>query len=184
MQFPLQLPPETPADRQLEIWARLLPADGEKVLAHAELNLTEPSPFSSERPELVVLGEQAVELESPDGELAETGQQPLVVTESDSLSVGEWDGWQVARPGEHKTAASLQQQVSIWRKATQPLPTKLSHGRPVSATADELAAGGAERIASRDKPAKVEPPAWSPERGTSAVEPASKLAPRAWSPER
>jgi len=182
MQFPLQLPADTPTDGQLEIWARLVPAGGEKMLANAALDLQHAGPFSSVRPQVVVVEEPVVDSEPAEEFLDE----PNVVAESDSLSVGEWNGWQVAEPGQHADAASGQRPpASQWRKATQPLPTKVNHGRPVVATAVPEKPAVDERLARRDKAADVEPPSWSPDRnGSSPIKPAARLAPPAWSPER
>jgi hypothetical protein len=183
MQFPLQLPAGTPTNGQLEIWARLVPTGGEKVLASAELNLQEAGPFSSEQPQFAAAEEPAEEL--ADDRHVEPVVEPIVVAESDSMSVGAWNGWEVAQPGQHVERASAQQPpTSQWRKATQPLPTKVNHGRPVVATAEPPQSGTAERVARHDNAAPIDPPSWSPDRSGNAVRPADSVAAPSWSPER
>jgi hypothetical protein len=181
MEFPLQLPAGTPTDRPLEIWARLVPTGADKVLAHAELHLEQPGPFSSVRPQPVVLHERATQRiaeEEPVPEIANDDVENKPV----NFSAGDWNGWQVARPDQLGDVSTGRPPQSQWHKAMQPIPTAVNQGRPVAAAAASTS-GADDRVARRAK-AAVKPPLWSPERsGNSANKPADVPAP-AWSPER
>jgi hypothetical protein len=183
MEFPLQLPAGTPIDQPLQIWARLVPTGAEKVLAHADVHLDQPGPFSSVRPHPVALRQQAT---PPVAEAAPDSatEKDQVVNDSVSLSTGDWDGWQVARPDQvDDTSPSRQAPESQWRKSTQPIPTSINYGRPIIASAEAKSAAE-DRLARRTKATDAKPPTWSPQRdGDSTDKPTDVSAP-IWSPER
>jgi hypothetical protein len=175
MEFPLQLPADTPTDLPLQIWVRLVPADGEKVLAHSILDLQQPGPFSSVRPQPIVLQQEVVQSEPR----AEVENEPV------TFSMGDWNGWQVARPDQlGDDSANRRPSESRWRKATQPIPTMVNQGRPVVVAATESNPTGEDRVARRAKATDVKPPAWSPDRSGDSVKPSADVSPPAWSPER
>ena len=47
MRFYLELPADSATDNPTEIWVRLLPREGAKLLAHAEIDLRHPGDFAS-----------------------------------------------------------------------------------------------------------------------------------------
>lgn len=183
MEFPLQLPADTPTRQPLEIWARLVPAGGEKVLAHAELHLNRPGEFSSVRPQPVVLQEetaQQVAEEEPANKVA----NEIVESESVALSAGDWNGWQVARPDQlGGKPPGRRASESQWRKATQPIPTRVNRGRPVVASAEATSADS-PHVARRTKAADVKPPSWTPNRDDLSTPTSDDVKPPTWSPER
>jgi len=183
MEFPLQLPADTPTDQPLEIWARLVPAGGEKSLAHAELHLDHPGQFSSVRPQPVVLQEETarqVAEEEPANEIA----NEIVESESVALPAGDWNGWQVARPDHSGDKSSSRHPAdSQWRKATQPIPTRVNHGRPVVASTEATPADP-PRVARRTKTDDVKPPSWTPNRDDLSAPTSDDVKPPTWSPER
>jgi hypothetical protein len=183
MEFPLQLPADTPTDQPLQIWARLAPTGAEKVLTHADLHLDQPGPFSSVRPQPVALHQQATQPVAEAEPVAAT-EKDEIENDSVSLSVGDWNGWQVARPDQvGDTTPSRRAPESQWRKATQPIPTSINYGRPVEASAEAKSAE-VGRLARRSKTADVKPPTWSPERSGRSSHTPDDVVPPAWSPER
>lgn len=185
MEFPLQLPADTPIEQPLELWVRLVPTGGAKKLAHAELDLQQAGHFSSVRPRLASLG--PVDHDEP--ETKPTGAQSATTTGNVSLSVGDWNGWEVARPGQKPPSREgARQPQSSWRRATQPIPALVNQGRPVRPKRAETRATDL-RVARRAEPDALQPSAWSPERAgdsaeTDAAKTDSSASPSPWSPVR
>jgi hypothetical protein len=158
LEFPLQLPPGAPTDRPVELWVRLLRADGQKLLAHATIDLSHPGQFCSALPAALPPVAQAVQI---------VDSSPTAVN-TPSAAIRKTD-WQVARPdGPLNDITNQSEAKSEWRTATQPIPSVPT---------------AVERIASPQS--AVPPPA--PPKPTYRTEAAEKRpAPRApeWSPER
>jgi hypothetical protein len=174
IQFNLELPPETPAPSATQLWVRLLPRRGEKLLAHAEINLHEPSKFSSNAERRTGAspapgGEDAILLTAASTENALHGaapvddeSQPRTTPAISSIFDG---GWTIARPG-HPAGLTTHDNdaTSAWRASLEP---------PPSVTANSEAVMPMPRIRQ---------PSESTESGDVAV--AKKPEPRSWSPER
>lgn len=184
MEFPLQLPAETPTDRPIQLWVRLVPDGGEKVLAHCDLDLQQAGQFASEGPRPFV-AEQAVAV--ADGE---PHGQRLATSDQRNMSLGEWDGWKVARPGHPVKVAARDGLIdSEWRKATQPIPGVVNYGRPVQtrplAKRKEDARPAAPKSPRPQRTAKaVEPPSWSPDRDAESKPASADVPLPVWSPNR
>jgi hypothetical protein len=175
MEFPLQLPPDAPTDVPLELWVRLVPAGGEKLLAHADVDLQQAGQFSSDEPSQETVA-QPIAAE-PDERAAEN--------QTANVSTGDWNGWHLAQPGQVVEApADRRQAASQWRKATEPIPTAVNYGRPVTADTQATEPAAEDRLARRDKAADVKPPAWSPVRQGNPAAASTDAAPPAWSPQR
>jgi hypothetical protein len=184
MQFPLQLPADTPTDRPIQLWVRLVPEGGEKVLTHVELDLRQAGRFASDRPRLMVAEQTGAVTDGPD-----LGQR-IAASDDTNMSLGEWDGWHVARPGQPvKIDARDGRPDTRWRKATQPIPQVENHSRPVRPRSREDNKKQTEPIPT-EPPAPerlaeaIEPPAWSPERDTDAEPASADVSAPVWSPER
>jgi hypothetical protein len=126
--FPLQLPQRVPTDRRMELWVRLIPLDGEKVIRHSALDLGRSARFVYDervRPRKV---DHAVETASHE---VETDSAP----ESTTAAAATSDGWQTARPGAVPELSTAGDNVGgTWRTSTQPIP--IVESRP--ATPDPL----------------------------------------------
>ena len=117
-EFPLQLPAEVPTKRPLELWVRLVPEDGEKLLAQSTLDLSRPGRFASAevasrqvRPHVTHVA--AAEL------TAEPDRRPAAHT--DGVAVRQ-SGWQTALPGQPAKPQADGKPDSEWKTATRPVP--------------------------------------------------------------
>jgi hypothetical protein len=169
LEFPLQLPPTVPTDRPLELWVRLLPENGGKVLAHATVDLSRANQFCSAIPSEMPIIERAVQI--VDGRPSPSSPQ-FAVHET---------GWQVARPDQPTDHSPRQGgSTSGWHTATQVVPMIESVAtRP---NPPIMSSTSAEPIHSPPPACKVaehQAPEWSPERAGDA-----KAAEPAWSPTR
>jgi len=137
-------------DRPVELWVRLLPDEGEKVLGHAAIDLGRRGRFASSvstRPagsesahghaaEHLAIGVECGSLDtvergsantvvhgSPDpAPIGVVGRPRHNLADQSAGPVHQSD-WQTARPGEvRQLAASPARNVSEWRTATQPIP--------------------------------------------------------------
>ena len=178
--FPLQLPADAPADRPVEMWVRLVPEDGEKVLTRAELDLSRPGRFVFDerlRPKRVDYSVRTASAVAPIAPSLATGAAPSTVT-----SV---DGWQIARPGDLPVpTSSPPRHEGTWRTATQPIPVVES--RP--AAIDPLDRYASSPFTLDDMPTERianAAPQWLPERPRSDSSPIEdKVAPPRWSATR
>jgi hypothetical protein len=170
LEFPLQMPTGVPTDRPVELWVRLLPEDGDKVLAHATVDLSRASQFSSAGPSAPPIVERAA---------------PIVdrnVAPAQSIQAGVREsGWQVARPDQPQDQPSRQNaSCSGWRTATDPVP--LVESIPAHVDPVPLRSSPSEVSRYESPPAKVASrpsPEWSPERADD-----TKPAVPDWSPTR
>jgi hypothetical protein len=166
-EFPLQLPSGVPTDRPVELWVRLLPEAGGKVLAHATVDLSRECQFSSAGPPTAPVVQRAPQI--VDSSVTPAQSIQAAICES---------GWQVARPDQ--PAPQLPNQVSAgsgWRTATESIPQ-------VEAIATRVESPMPLPISARPPdPIRKAPipksPEWSPERANDA-----KPAAPSWSPTR
>ncbi len=170
MEFYLELPVETPVDGPVQLWARLVPEGGEKLLTHIDLHLGESGYFSS-------IPDQAVAIDV--GRQCEDPAETQAVGRNRSsrqrkLHVDMNDGsWIVSRPGdENRLGKETQQARGNWRTASQPLPMVVATSgtivspRPESRS-DETPFAAEEAGVHNDLeavPRSLEAPAWSPDR--------------------
>jgi hypothetical protein len=172
IRFHLELPPEKPIAESTEIWARLLPQGGNKLLANAAIDLHEPGHFSS-LPDVPVPREPAEERPVVAALYGETPTTPPAV--SAELNDA---GWSIARPGE---PANLEHEADDadeqWRPSSEPIPTVIA--RPVPVRPKQRLSQTATRPKTPPKTveAEVRPPAgWSPDRPAGAAADASRMA--------
>jgi hypothetical protein len=169
-EFPLQLPADAPASRPLELWVRLVPEDGRKLLARTTLDVSRPGQFASaeapgavEQPALVASANP-----KPTPHRASSRHFDADVRQS---------GWQTAKPGDRPQPAAAAVSTAEWKVATQPVPEVESTPvvtKPLTASA--ASQQGGERYG------KSSPPEWSPERADDGNStPSSEPA---WSPTR
>lgn len=175
-EFPLQLPADTPTDRPLELWARLMPEEGEKVLGRTTMDLSRDGRFAS------VEVKPAKKKPSSSIRVAAVGSAPepaLRETHRRMDADIRQSGWQTARPGEvapPRAAASTP--AAEWKLATRPIPEVESRPIVESTPLRGYLPPSAQGDRYRDAPA----PEWSPERQDGG-EAASPEIP-AWSPTR
>jgi hypothetical protein len=173
LEFPLQLPPSVPTNRPLELWVRLLPDSGGKILAHATVDLGRESEFSS-----------APQSELPTSERTAQIVDSNVAPASSSQSANCESGWQVARPDRPLDQPPRQSIASSgWRTATQSIPMAQSIPAPVDLSPQPLVASPpseqSRQTLPTDRAANRKEPDWSPDRAAD-----SKAADPAWAPTR
>ncbi len=163
MRFDLQLPADTPLTESAELWVRLLPRDGAKLLTHVPIELQRPSEFSSlveppSRPEMPLEPPQVASVQG------DTPPSPPPV-ECD-LADG---GWSIARPGE---PAILPQNADDsggdWRASSEPPPVAVAGSvpsRPKPRAKRPLTRSETPNVAGSDIPTTI---SWSPDRRAGA----------------
>lgn len=168
-EFPLQLPVDAPADRPLELWVRLNPEDGEKILGRTTMDLSRAGSFASAEVQPV---EKKLRRPLVQAASAEVPVKPKrVVSRRRRRLIGDENGWRTAKPGDVAVPPATKQTVSQWKLATRPVPEVES--TPVAKQAPD--AGG-------DRYQVAERPQWSPER--EVVDSAGAAAEPSWSPTR
>jgi hypothetical protein len=154
--FHLELPAEMPITAFNELWVRLLPSDGGKLLAKAAVDLTRPGTFGSE----VTLPVQPPKIAS---QIADAAGVDTVLPASYTMSSAGEDGWQLARPGE---PANLPSEADIlsggWRAATQPVPEVVAQSVPADTSPKQPMR--TPNSTSEAATTATDAPAWSPDR--------------------
>jgi hypothetical protein len=180
IQFHLELPPEVPVDAVVQLWVRLLPRHAEKVLAHADLHLAEPSNFSS-------LAEPPVPHSLPQDEPAaalalNAPANPLRQVHTELAG----SDWSTAKPGE---PATLPQENANgqWRASSEPVPPVIAMSPPARPSPSIKQRATQPRSVSSSKNI-AKPPSWAADRSAASSEAARRTAsmparPR-WTPTR
>jgi hypothetical protein len=176
-EFPLQLPAEVPKDRPLELWVRLLPEDGEKVLGRTTLDLSRAGRFASVevKPATKKTGSSPVRVATAESDVKP--ERPATHHRIDT-DVRQ-SGWQTARPGElAKPQAAAATASAEWKLATRPIPE--AESRPVVESMPVRSF--LPPSTTNDRYGDAEAPDWSPERpdGGATTSPQTP----AWSPTR
>jgi outer membrane murein-binding lipoprotein Lpp len=164
IRFHVELPEDTPLPKSSELWVQLLQRDGNRVVAHAALDLHQPSTFAShddESPYQVASHDEAVMA----AVYSEAGDVPPV--ESEVLDAG----WSTAKPNE-PAGIPGEGESEDWRASSEPPPEAIAMPRPhVSPQAPK------RRVAKADSRKSV----WSPDR---AGQPSRSAARPSWSANR
>jgi hypothetical protein len=157
MRFYIELPAGTPVGESTELWARLVPRGGSKLLAHANVDLTRPGIFSSRTDKIWPTEESVVAT-------SYTAPAPPVADLAATLNEG---NWAVAQPGKPANLPAAEQNLpasSGWRASSEPMP-------PIMASSTE--ANDHEAVEKPKQPARApmastnaaaKKPDWSPER--------------------
>ena len=173
-EFPLQLPADAPTNRPLELWVRLLPADGEKLLGRTTLDLSRAGQFASAEVEPIRQLRPPVQAVAAELPIESSRRDAFPKMDSDVHTTA----WLTARPGDQPKRRSASRSKSEWKLATQPVPevesVPLAESRAVPALSHQNAGDDRYGVAAR--------PEWSPDRPDGeAIEPTSEPT---WSPTR
>ncbi len=183
MRFHIELPAETTVGESTQLWVRLKPRDGNKLLAHANVNLTQPGVFSSKANKNWPSEESVVAAtyEEPAMPSAPSTNVATTMTESD---------WSIAAPGQPANLPEgLDTAAKGWRASSEPIPSVMANvaeespkGRFKKLREEIKASQKAEASQQIAEKSPVERPGWAPERSGKS---ASRVATRPnWSAKR
>lgn len=181
IRFYLELPEDAAAE-STQLWVRLLPSAGGKVLAHAPVDLRQPGEFTSR---IDKKGNDAREITSEEPVTAAVYSEPTGGAPPDKSDLYD-GGWTIARPGEPAGLPTAEDQSDgEWRASLEPPPPVVAASKPARPTPR------VHRPTTRLKAAKTavtgirRPSGWSPDRPTysAAIVPPAATRPR-WSATR
>jgi hypothetical protein len=163
MRFYLELPGDSATDNPTEVWVRLLPRDGAKLLAHAEIDLRQPSYFVSNH----ASGPTGIPQAAPLVTTSPITNESASVSSSGGSNSGKGE-WTSARTDQLARLAN-ETDTGKWRASSEPMPVVQSSfatapvSRPVQRAAffDNVQATKTLRTYAR--------PTWSPDRSQSAA---------------
>lgn len=174
-ELPLQLPVGAPSDRQLELWARLIPEDGEKVLGRTTMDVSREGRFASVEVQPVKKQRQRLVVQAASAEMPVEPKRILPRHRPNLVS--DENGWRTAKPGDVARRPKVSQSATEWKLATQPVPevesTPIVASRPLEHDS---------RSGSGDRYSDAAAPEWSPERAVD--DSGASAAEAAWSPTR
>jgi hypothetical protein len=154
LSFYLELPPDTPINQATEIWVRLVPRNGAKLLAHAGVQLSRPGTFSS------------VEHTRPLG--GEDDSPTLPETEADSTAISRvksnliQSDWTTARPDKPARSSDADFVAdNQWRASSEVIPVAVHAAQPSPRAVDQAAHRASDR---RTVTPAYTRPTWTPDR--------------------
>ncbi|HVT27609.1 MAG TPA: hypothetical protein VHE81_06280 [Lacipirellulaceae bacterium] len=166
LRFHVELPAGTKIDGATELWVRLLPSGGGKLLSHVAVDLSRPGHFSSRTDKTSPAEESVVATNYEES-------TPAPSDVSASLNEGKWA---TAEPGKPANLPSQGDDASSgWKATNEPPPGAVASATPVVQVHEkqqqQSKAGPTSREASRAAAEVAQVPAWAPERpgGTSIV---------------
>jgi hypothetical protein len=183
MRFLIEMPADVPVGEATQLWVRLNPSDGNKLVAHADVNLTKPSVFSSKAGKIWPSEETVVaaSYEAPIAPPAPSTDVATPMTEGD---------WAVAAPGQPANLPEgFDTPAKGWRASSEPIPPVMANvveespkERFKKLREEIKASQKAEASPEIAEEAPAERPGWAPDRpGKSA----SRVATRpSWSAKR
>ncbi len=175
-EFPLQLPADAPLNRPLELWVRLEPEDGDKLLGRTTMDLSRPGRFASaEVPTDTASAKKQHPVQAASAEVSILS--PLKSNSRLANSVVQSSEWHTAKPGD-KLKSHGAKSSTDWKLATRPVPE--AESTPVAVS--EPNRYGTTAPANGARYEVAEAPQWSPERpvGSQTESPSEPD----WSPTR
>jgi hypothetical protein len=173
IRFYLELPADTLASEATEMWVRLLPESGEKLLAHAPLDLHAPGEFSS--------------LAEPPWPSTPGKEEPIITASHEIAPIGVGvvqteladAGWSTAKPGEPASVPDASSAAAgEWRASDEPMPVAVA-SRPVVRVEPRVTTSAPKRQARRAAVAdRGKPAAWSPDRPAEESDARPQMAKR------
>jgi hypothetical protein len=160
IRFYLELPADTPLGQPTQIWVRLLPREGGKLLNHAEIDLQNPGQFAS------------VSIQPPDGRQHETPEwsaRSATTAAATAVTSPLLDSdWSIARPGEPANVAAADTETGYeWRASSEPI------AQPTPPVPDPIEPTKTVQHAAHIDPAvsdvlpKYKRPTWTPDRSAA-----------------
>jgi hypothetical protein len=187
MRFHLELPAETPLDESTELWVRLVPAEGPKLLTHTTIDLQQPGSFSSRSDWPAVDGEANDSAMIASNEAASPADEPEDAVESaseEAPSLGSriavnivGSDWTTARPNEPANLPAEPDPGGGWRASAEIIATVVQ-SRPAPTPKkphyDVEPAAHTETAVAPPAPPAYKPPTWSPDRAQPTNDPVRK----------
>ncbi len=160
MRFHLELPAGTLVDDDsTELWVRLAPTNGDKLLSHARVDLSQPGGFSS-RTNKIWPSEESVVAAS----YVDTPTQP-----SDIAATGNEGKWATAQPGKPANLpVDPERAGGGWRASSEPLPAVVASATPAAPIHSGPQKSSDTSSTSTVTPHIAPKTSWSPERLTRA----------------
>ncbi len=159
MRFRVELPAGTKVDGATELWARLTPTSGDKVLSHAKLDLSRPGVFSS-RTNKIWASEESVVAAS----YVDTSSKPAEIVAP--INEGTWA---IALPGKPAILPpESDQSTGGWKAASGPIPAVIANTTTPTPTRIDRPAPPESNPPSVAPVEIAQKPAWTPERPGAA----------------
>lgn len=171
-EFPLQLPADAPTSRPLELWVRLVPEDGQKILGRTMMDLSRNGQFASAEITPRETARPAVKVAAAEMPVERTQRSSRRMFDTDVHSTG----WEIAKPGDPAKPQFTSKSQSEWKLATGPVP----ESEPMPLVESKPVPAPLRPARSDDRYGTTKGPEWSPERPDGGAADLSQEP--AWSP--
>jgi hypothetical protein len=163
MRFRIALPTNAAIGDASELWVRLVPMDGRKILSHAALDLSRPGTFSSRTDKLWPSEESVIAASYvEDSREVAANERAAAVNEST---------WATAQPGKPAIPPQdVDRPNSSWRASNEVIPVAANSATFKAPPHESVRSSSAPTKSSSDAPPSevAEKPSWTPDRpGTS-----------------
>ncbi len=165
LQFHLELPGDTPISETSELWARVVPEGGSKMLATAQVDLTQPGEFTSQPENIEETNIADVAISSPaEDEISPASAEPPDLTTDVDTTIND-PGWQTARPGAPvNLPVAKSSPDNGWRAAEGPIPVAVAQSTPAAVTTPTALVKKPSKPVRQRAVRSPSPPSWSPDR--------------------
>lgn len=174
MRFHVELPPDVQVGDAMELWVKLMPTVGNKMLSHAKVDLSRPGVFSSRTDKIWASEESVVaaSYEEPAGISSNVESAPVIPSPTTPVIESNWataePGKPVNLPPESDAAGGG------WRRSNELIPTVVASASS-SSSSTKATAGESEPKLKKSPPPKVaQKPSWTPERSGKSSPPVTR----------
>ena len=122
LRFFVELPAGSHVDTSSELWARLLPRTGMKLLAHAPVDLTTPGTFTSNPAAMLSASSESVIAASYSEDIT-----PLENAVSSTINEGKWVTAEPGKPANLPMESTDAAGGNGWRASSEPMPAVVAN---------------------------------------------------------
>jgi hypothetical protein len=168
MRFHIETPHDVKVADANELWVRLVPAGGGKMLTHAKIDLSRPGVFSSRTDKIWPSEESSIVAASYDEPVAKPGEMsvpsdaPITPSTVAPMTEGTWATAQPNKPA--NLPPESDRLTGGWRASSEPMPAVVAPVSPPTTASNEQPTTSLCKAKSSVTAAPAKKPTWSAER--------------------
>lgn len=180
MRFHVELPAGTHVGEANELWVRLMPTGGSKLLSHAKVDLSRPGVFSSRTSKLWASEESVVAASYAEPAPKTPDADSNNVRTEDVDSSANEGSWATAQPGKPANLPDLNRDGGGWRASSETMSAMVTNAAPAAIVSSKPQLHSDSKSKNDTDAEIAERPSWSPDRAGKA----SRIVRPTWSATR
>jgi hypothetical protein len=170
MRFHVELPPDMQITGATELWVKLTPASGGKLLSHAKVDLSQPGVFSS-RTDKIWKSEESVIAASYTETPVEPTAGPVIAINAPIKE----SAWATAEPGKPANLPTDSGEPGAgWRASNELIPTVVASSASSGTTPKNISTSSEAKAKDVAPPRVAQRPSWTPERNGRSSPPVKR----------